>query len=226
MKIRTSLKAIMVLAGVLCLLFYPATSKADTLYYFTSDHITNPLTGEPPGGGTPPFGYVQLTPTASGVDVLVHLKASSYYFVLGASGGFDFLFSLNTASGIDVGDISITQNATYNKGNHLVAQTGDFHADGTGSWNWGITGEGQKNGLNGGFNTDIMFSVAGATIDTFIVSTGANGGWLFAADIYSGQTGNTGLVDVSVPVPEPGILILLGIAMGAIGVASWRIPKL
>jgi hypothetical protein len=27
-------------------------------------------------------------------------------------------------------------------------------------------------------------------------------------------------------VPEPGILILLGIAMGAIGVASWRIPKL
>jgi hypothetical protein len=27
-------------------------------------------------------------------------------------------------------------------------------------------------------------------------------------------------------VPEPGILILLGIAMGAIGVASWKIPKL
>lgn len=29
-----------------------------------------------------------------------------------------------------------------------------------------------------------------------------------------------------VSVPEPGILILLGIAMGAIGVASWKIPKL
>jgi hypothetical protein len=31
---------------------------------------------------------------------------------------------------------------------------------------------------------------------------------------------------VCVPVPEPGILILLGIAMSAIGAASWRIRKL
>jgi hypothetical protein len=29
-----------------------------------------------------------------------------------------------------------------------------------------------------------------------------------------------------VPVPEPGILILLGIAMSAIGAASWKISKL
>jgi hypothetical protein len=31
---------------------------------------------------------------------------------------------------------------------------------------------------------------------------------------------------VCVPVPEPGILILLGIAMSAIGAASWRLRKL
>ena len=37
---------------------------------------------------------------------------------------------------------------------------------------------------------------------------------------------NTGLVQSLLTVPEPGILILLGIAMSAIGAASWRIRKI
>jgi len=40
--------------------------------------------------------------------------------------------------------------------------------------------------------------------------------WYYAADTQ----------DFITPVPEPGILILLGIAMSAIGAASWRLRKL
>ena len=43
-----------------------------------------------------------------------------------------------------------------------------------------------------------------------------NGNWYYAVDSQ----------DYITPVPEPGILILLGIAMSAIGIASWRIRKL
>jgi len=38
--------------------------------------------------------------------------------------------------------------------------------------------------------------------------------------------GSDSYVNDGVKVPEPGILILLGIAMSAIGAASWKISKL
>ena len=66
MKIRTSLKTLMILAGVLFLLFNPASSKADMLYYITSDHATGGL-------GTAPFGSVNLVQNGTTVDVTVHL---------------------------------------------------------------------------------------------------------------------------------------------------------
>jgi hypothetical protein len=47
----------------------------------------------------------------------------------------------------------------------------------------------------------------------------ANGNWYFAYDSQDFLTPHCA-------VPEPGILILLGIAMSAIGAASWRLRKL
>jgi len=51
--------------------------------------------------------------------------------------------------------------------------------------------------------------------------------WIKVLNIYH-YVGTTKVDDQSmiIPVPEPGILILLGIAMSAIGMASWRIRKL
>jgi len=51
-----------------------------------------------------------------------------------------------------------------------------------------------------------------------------NYNWYYA---YSPAVeGQTNYQDFITPVPEPGILILLGLAMSAIGAASWRLRKL
>ncbi len=53
-------------------------------------------------------------------------------------------------------------------------------------------------------------------------------GWQYVAtNVFNASAGNISNIElIGVAVPEPGILILLGLAMGAIGVASWKIPKL
>ena len=55
---------------------------------------------------------------------------------------------------------------------------------------------------------------------------GGNGPAMFAAHYYPPNGLETGFIDGAVPVPEPGILILLGIAMSAVGIVSRYVRKI
>jgi hypothetical protein len=190
------------------------------VYDITSDHATG--TG---GLGTPPFGTVTLNQNGTSVDFTVHLYSPYYFCLTGAADFQDFKFN---AVGVVVGDISITQNAPYT----LVASAGAYNGDGTGNFGFGITGLLQGNGAAGAFNSDIMFSVANATIADLTVAN--NLGNIFVADLFSSNlnglqgTGNTGPADVSTPprVPDGGTTaFLLGAVVSALGLVRRKLSR-
>ena len=113
------------------------------------------------------------------------------------TGAADFqLFKFN-ATGVVVGDISVTQTFA---GNTLQANTGTFNGDGTGPFSFGISCTTCGNGALG-ITSNLVFSIANATIADVTAGNPLN---IFVADVFSSQTGNTGPVDVSVPGPLAG----------------------
>ena len=147
-----------------------------------------------------------------------------------------------------LGNISVSNIIGSNSGvgfgpfnsNTFGWETGNFSADGFGKFNVKISG------LD-------AWTYAVDTL-TFTLSIGS-GSWASASNVLAPNSDNsvaashvipalsnppsnpdqshnfyglnTGFADQSVVrVPEPGILILLGIAMSAIGMASWRIRKI
>jgi hypothetical protein len=99
-------------------------------------------------------------------------------------------------------------------GNTLQANTGTFNGDGTGPFSFGISCTTCGNGALG-ISSNLDFTVANATISDLTQGNPLN---IFVADVL-GTTGNTGPVDVSVSVPEPATLSLLG---GALAAATLR----
>jgi hypothetical protein len=161
------------------------------VFNLTSDHCTG-------GCGTAPFGTVTLTQNGANVDVTVDLANGPPNTISWAKTGAADLqeFKFN-GTGVALGDITVNQTFA---GQTLAAQTGAFNGDGTGNFVFGIACTTCGNGALG-ITSDIVFHVANATIADL---TGANNlGIVFVADVFSSQTGNTGPVDATVPVPGP-----------------------
>jgi hypothetical protein len=189
-------------------------AKADT-FNFTSDHCT---------GGCGPqssFGTVTLTQVGNNVTVVVSLLHGNQWVQTGAGGNMYFLFD---NAGINLADITNIV-MSGNPGGPTTAFAGPIHADGTGNWMWGIGCATCPTGGTGAFGGSLTFTVVGTTLAEMEVGHAVNGFGteLFVADILSGTTGKTGLVDVNTPpqgVPDGGAtLMLLGAALGTLGMA-------
>ena len=168
-----------------------ATSASAVTFDLTSDHCTG-------GCGTAPFGTVDVTQVGANVHIVVDLANGPPNTVSWAqTGAADFqLFKFN-ATGVVVGDISVVQTFA---GQTLQANTGTFNGDGTGPFSFGISCTTCGNGALP-ITSNLDFTIANATIADVTAANPLN---IFVADVFSGQTGNTGPVDVSVPGPLAG----------------------
>ena len=225
------------LASLAVLVGYAGPAAADLLYTLDQDHCTG-------GCGATPFGDVRLHQVASGdVQVTVTLTDSNRF--MGTSGAGDaFLFNLTGFPDISGPGVLVFTTAGF----ALDPATSDppnlFHADGTGSWMYGINcvvcGSGGSNPNAGPLVFDV--NLAGLTVNDFIATTtGGNGntgsnGNFFAVDLCSsfgsgpnGGCANTGDVAGNTPgavvppigeAPEPGTLLLFG--AGLLALANLR----
>jgi len=157
----------------------------------------------------------------------------------GAGGGMWFAFN-DSVAGSTVTNISATVNGTAQSvlgGLQGVTNVSPaYNADGTGDFTAGVSciTDSSCNGAAGTSLTlggtaqinDLHFTVTGVTLAQLeTLSTGNNGGQMFVADIFLGQTGGTNLtgpVDSSpASVPDGGMtLMLLGGAL--VGLESLR----
>ena len=193
--LRYSLAALAVVAATAA---FPSASHA-IIFDLTSDHCTGTC-------GTAPFGTVDVTQVGANLHFVVDLANGPPNTVGWAqTGAADFqLFKFN-ATGVVVGDISVVQTFA---GQTLQANTGTLNGDGTGAFSFGISCATCGNG-NLGITSSLDFTIASATIAD--VTAPNNLGNIFVADVFSGQTGNTGPVDASTPRAVPGPIVGAGL---------------
>ena len=206
---RPKLRASLILAiGFLAAGLLLASTPAHAITYnLTSDHCTG-------GCATAPIGTETLTQNGTTVDVTVDLAAGYSFAKTGAADDQAFKFN---ATGVVLGDITVNQNAPAPK--ILAADAGALNGDGTGNFGFGIICSNCGPGGSDTFSTDIIFHVASATIADLTAPN--NLGIIFVADVLA-PNGNTGPVDATTPVAEPGTLLLLGSGLAGIGAWSRR----
>jgi len=209
-------KAILIIAGALLLLLNPLSSKADTVSY------TVGIGNSDISGYSPPYA-----------EILVNLTDSTHATITFTSDvveGNIYLMGDGSAAAVNVNATSFTLGPVTGTNAGTGFSPGPYsqssgNVDGFGTFNLAIN---SFDGFTDSADT-IVFTLtdtSGSWGSASDVLTADNKGFLAAAHIFvtsSPANGANGALATGYAangtVPEPGILILLGIAMSAIGIA-------
>lgn len=210
-------KALISASAVLLLIILAAPARADLIApdrdadwtgLITSDHSTY-------GFGTPPFGEVNLWQNGGSVILQASLYDDSEFVRTGTMGFYSILFN---GDGVDLADFEDPNGL-------LTFGAPGFYQNQLGSFEYGAYFTNQRNG--GPPNSEpgpIIFQINNALVaDLNKPTEDGTMGNIFLLDIWSSQTGNTGIADVNAQkVPEPSLIMLLGLGLGAVGLISRR----
>src|SRR5438105_4393428 len=206
------------IAGVAVASLAVAGAASANRYFLTSDHCTGSC-------GTAPYGWVDVvTGGANTLDFTVTLINGNEF----VHTGFDLSFAFDLAGNPTITYTNLTGGWSVVTSNPQAA--GSYSQDGTGTFEYGVAVNGQGGGQP--VPPPLHFDITAAGLTLASLEQNANGNF-FAADIISGQNGNSGNVDASVlctvncgdiTVPEPGSLALLAIGMLAVA-GSRRLRK-
>jgi PEP-CTERM motif len=198
--------------GALSVATATGAEAAVQTYTVTSDHCT--------GGCLPDTSTITATDVGSNLDITVTL-ASGDEFMSGPTGTgtagkntFGFQFSLSPITiASSLTSPPWTTNTTSSVNGSFSA--GSFAMDGAGAYDYvmDIAGHGPS-----GVST-LSFTIDNASTADIPSISG-----VFAADILSGSTGNTGVVDFSLSsvVPEPSTWAMMLVGFVGLGFAGYR----
>jgi len=206
--------------------------------FFTSDHCSGGcLTGQGFAG------TISVTDNGLGTGgntgtLTFNLQLANGNLFIGS--GLDASFAFNL-----IGNPKITYSAlTYNlsaPGDFFVnpsagtsppsQNAGTLHVDGTGDFEYGV--DVTPNGLSGNAGNFLTFSISATDLDITDLIEKNGQDQFMAIDIYSGTTGKTGAIDLSVALtpnqqcvnctstPEPSSLLVLGTVLTAAGLFGY-----
>jgi len=198
-----------------------AATGDTTTFLLTSDHCTGTC-----GGGDNPqasFGSIVVTDLAGDFLGFNITLTNGNKFV---QTGLDLTFGFNLAANPTITYSALTAGYTIPGGTSPLQSAGTYHENGTGDFEYGVIWGGGGGGGNAAANPVLSFTIGGTGLT--LASLEQNAALqFFAADIISGTTGNTGVVDASVAlpptsVPEPETYAMLLAGLGMMGFVARR----
>ena len=208
-------KAILILAGALFLLFTPISSQADTFtFYNITNNVNTDLSGQlfvdvtDPGNNRVSFKFSNNVGFASSI--------TDIYF----------------ADGLVLVTTPAPEITTSGNGPNFASPATPPELPGSSNkWDVVYSADSDEppplNGIDAaGEWVTIIFDLASEKSFSDVITDINAGDLLIGLHVQAIGPNGEGSDSYVVRVPEPGILILLGLAMSAIGVASWRMRKI